>query len=86
MAVAQFLPGIVGLLYWRRASRSGFISGVIVGALVWSTTLFLPLFERAGIIGSHLGEVAIFHISTTDSAFWSLLLNSIAFVVHHIKY
>ncbi len=80
-AVAQFLPGIVGLLYWRRASRSGFISGVIVGGAIWSTTLLLPIFERAGIIESHLGGLLSTPLSTTDSAIWSLLLNSITFVV-----
>lgn len=80
-AVAQFLPGIVGLLYWRRASRSGFISGVIVGGTIWSTTLLLPIFERAGIIESHLGGLLSPPLSTTDSAVWSLLFNSITFVL-----
>lgn len=80
-AVAQFLPGIVGLLYWRRASRSGFISGVIVGGTIWAVTLLLPIFERAGILESHLGGLLSSPLSTTDSAIWSLLFNSIAFVV-----
>ena len=48
VAVAQCLPGIVGLLYWPRANRSGFIAGLVVGAIVWAFTLFVPLIERAG--------------------------------------
>jgi len=80
VAVAQFLPGIFGLLYWKRASRSGFISGVVVGAIVWAVTLLLPLFERAGIFELHIHDLFDNPISTTDSAIWSLLFNSLAFV------
>jgi Na+/proline symporter/signal transduction histidine kinase len=81
VAVAQFLPGIFGLLYWKRASRSGFIFGVLVGALIWSMTLLIPLFERAGIFELHIHDLFDAPISTTDSAIWSLLLNSLVFVV-----
>lgn len=81
VAVAQFLPGIVGLLCWRRASRSGFISGVIVGGAIWSITLLLPIFERSGVLDSDLRALLSPQLSTTDSAIWSLLFNSIIFVV-----
>ncbi|WP_163835827.1 sensor histidine kinase [Spartinivicinus ruber] len=40
----QFLPGILSVLYWPAANRQGFISGLIVGAIVWFLTLMLPLF------------------------------------------
>ncbi|MCW8826047.1 MAG: ATP-binding protein, partial [Gammaproteobacteria bacterium] len=72
---------IVGLLYWRRASRVGFISGVIVGATIWATTLLFPIFERAGVIDSDLRALLVSPLSTTDSAIWSLLFNGITFVV-----
>ncbi|MDH3355113.1 MAG: ATP-binding protein, partial [Chromatiales bacterium] len=64
--------------------RSGFISGVMIGALVWAVTLLLPLFERAGIMELHIHDLFDTPISTTDSAFWSLLFNSLAFVVFSI--
>ena len=80
VAVAQFLPGIVGLLYWRKASRQGFISGLMAGALLWIVTLVLPLFARVGWINNALFEAIMFPLSSTDSAFWTLLLNSTIFV------
>ena len=43
VAVAQFLPGIIGTLYWPRATRAGFIAGLIGGSSVWCLTLLIPL-------------------------------------------
>jgi PAS domain S-box-containing protein len=81
VAVAQFLPGIFGLLYWRRASRLGFISGLLAGATLWVLTLILPLFHSAGWLNGTLFERIMLPMSSTDSAFWTLLANSLLFVV-----
>ncbi|MFT4608939.1 MAG: Na+/proline symporter, partial [Chitinophagales bacterium] len=81
VAVAQCLPGIVGLLYWQRASKAGFIAGLLVGGSIWGITLLLPLFERAGIIALAFLNTPNLAISTTDSALWSLVFNSLAFVL-----
>jgi PAS domain S-box-containing protein len=81
VAVAQCLPGIVGLLYWQRASKAGFIAGLLVGISIWGITLLLPLFERAGIIVLPFLTTPNLAISTTDSALWSLAFNSLAFVL-----
>ncbi len=84
VAVAQFLPGIVGLLYWRRATRAGFIAGLLGGGLVWAFVLLLPLLERSGII--HLGfSLQAWMGASAESAivfgtFWSLALNALLFV------
>ncbi len=48
VAVAQFLPGVLGLLYWPRATRAGFLAGLTGGAALWAITLLLPLLERSG--------------------------------------
>ena len=40
VAVAQFLPGIIGLLYWRRANRLGLILGL---SLILGLILILGL-------------------------------------------
>ncbi|MCP4186299.1 MAG: GHKL domain-containing protein [Gammaproteobacteria bacterium] len=81
VAVAQCLPGIVGLLYWQRASKSGFIAGLLVGGGIWAITLMVPLFERAGIIVTPYFNLLDYAMSTTDSAIWSLIFNSLAFVI-----
>ncbi len=81
VAVAQCLPGIVGLLYWQRASKSGFIAGLLVGGSIWAITLMVPLFERAGIIVTPYFNLLDYAMSTTDSALWSLMFNSLAFVI-----
>jgi len=81
VAVAQCLPGIAGLLYWQRASKSGFIAGLVVGGSIWAVTLLIPLFERAGIIDTSILNLRQFAMNTTDSALWSLIFNSLAFVI-----
>ncbi|MFT5503105.1 MAG: PAS domain S-box-containing protein [Gammaproteobacteria bacterium] len=81
VAVAQCLPGIVGLLYWPRANKSGFVAGLLTGGTIWAFTSFIPLFERAGILQTATINIPDIPLSTTDSAMWSLLLNSLMFVV-----
>jgi Na+/proline symporter/signal transduction histidine kinase len=85
VAVAQCLPGIVGLLYWQRASRAGFIAGLLTGFSIWTITLLVPLFVRAGIITTPYFNIPDLAMSTSDSALWSLLWNSLAFVLFSLK-
>ena len=42
--VAQFLPSLAGVIFWRGATRSGALSGLVVGLALWAYTLFLPSF------------------------------------------
>src|SRR5258708_14311195 len=35
VAVAQFLPGLFGLLFWQRSTRQGFIAVLLAGATLW---------------------------------------------------
>lgn len=48
-AVTQFLPGLVGLLLWPRATRVGFLLGLGAGILGWFFSLVTPLLGNAGI-------------------------------------
>ncbi|MDE2148566.1 MAG: histidine kinase [Gammaproteobacteria bacterium] len=43
VAVAQFLPGVIALLTWPRATGAGFLAGASGGMAVWFFTLMLPL-------------------------------------------
>lgn len=84
VAVAQFLPGIVGLLYWRRATRAGFLAGLLGGATLWCLTLLLPLLKSSGLITSSPDLMALIPVGGSDkwqfATFWTLLLNSGLFV------
>jgi Na+/proline symporter/signal transduction histidine kinase len=85
VAVAQFLPGIVGVLYWRRATRLGFVSGLFGGIAIWSLTLLLPLLETSGFIDSGINLPALLQTAGLDhwqfATFWSLACNGLLFVV-----
>lgn len=84
VAVAQFLPGLFGLLFWPRATRAGFIGGLAGGAAVWGLTLLVPLFERSGLIATGFDARAWLGASGQDpvafATFWSLAVNSLLFV------
>jgi Na+/proline symporter/signal transduction histidine kinase len=84
VAVAQFLPGIVGLIYWRRASRAGFLLGLLGGIAVWTITLLVPLLETSGFIRTEFDLPALRLASGLDqwefATFWSLAVNAVLFV------
>ncbi|MDP2225909.1 MAG: ATP-binding protein [Moraxellaceae bacterium] len=42
VATLQFAPGLIGVLFWPRANRIGFVSGLIVGMTLWFATLVVP--------------------------------------------
>ena len=44
VAVTHLLPGLLGTLFWRRATRAGVLAGVIVGAASWALLSASPLF------------------------------------------
>lgn len=94
--VAQFLPVLIGGVFWRGATRMGAFAGLTVGFLIWAYALLLPSFGT-GILVSEvlvaegpwglgwLRPEAFFGISGMDplvhAIFWSMLLNSLTFFV-----
>jgi PAS domain S-box-containing protein len=44
LAVTHLLPGLLGALFWRRATREGVIWGLVVGASFWVVLTATPLF------------------------------------------
>ncbi|KPK37409.1 MAG: hypothetical protein AMJ69_11655 [Gammaproteobacteria bacterium SG8_47] len=85
VAVAQFLPGIIGLLFWRRATRYGVLAGLTGGAAVWFFTLLLPLLARSGIVRTTFPLAPIMESMQLDqwelATFWSVSVNTALFVV-----
>src|SRR6056297_1230736 len=93
--VAQFLPALMGGLYWRAANRTGALAGLGVGFVVWLYCLFLPSFVPSpvlrqdvldhGLFGLHwLRPQALFGAEGMDplvhAVMWSMSLNTIVFV------
>jgi len=100
-AVAQFAPAIIGGLYWRGASRTGAIGGLLAGFAVWGYALLLPTLAAAGWLPGGwvatgplaidwLRPQALFGLTgwdpITHGTFWSLLANIAAFVFLSLRY
>ena len=45
-AVANFAPGLILGLYWRRAHRFGVVAGLVGGFVVWTYALLLPTLKQ----------------------------------------
>ncbi len=62
----QFFPGVLATLYWPKANRNGFVSGVLAGLSIWAVGLLLPLL-------SNIGSVAVPRINFSyqlDASSW----------------
>jgi PAS domain S-box-containing protein len=96
VAAAQFLPAIVGGIYWKTGSRHGVLSGLIGGFLLWLYTLVLPSFSEAGLLGPEYIDNGIFGITwlnptglfgvtgfdvLTHGVFWSLIVNTSLYIL-----
>ncbi|MDQ2091387.1 ATP-binding protein [Marimonas arenosa] len=95
LGVAQFLPAMLGGLFWRGATRSGAIAGLSVGFAVWTWSMLLPSFGAGGVLSAGilaegpfaigwLRPQALFGIDGLDplvhAILWSMVLNTLAFV------
>lgn len=72
-AGAQFLPGIIAILYWPQGNKRGLLAGLAAGFAMWVIFLMLPLFTASdplSLVAMNWREITIV----------SLLLNSLLFV------
>lgn len=95
-AAAQFLPAMLGGLYWRRGNKTGAICGILLGFITWFYTLLLPSFSKSGWLPAELlaggpfdiallKPTALFGLTGMDlwshSLFWSMLFNVSAYII-----
>ncbi len=98
-AACQFLPAMLGGLYWRRGNRTGAIAGISLGFATWFYTLLLPTFIRSGWIETDILQTGLFGISLlqphalfgltgmdlwSHSLFWSMLFNISGYIIFSI--
>ena len=92
-AVLQFVPALVGGLYWKRGTHAGVVFGLVAGFTLWCYTLLLPVMAGPtaswlldGPMGiSWLRPQALFGISAFDpithGSVISLMANLLGYVV-----
>jgi len=93
---AQIIPSLIGGLFWRGATRTGALLGLVAGFSLWAYTLFLPSFEGSFILSQSLIETGPFGIESlkpnalfgltgfdplVHSLFWSMTFNIGFFVI-----
>jgi PAS domain S-box-containing protein len=80
-AVAQFLPGLGGVLFWPRATRAGFVAGLCGGIAVWATLLALPVLapQTFGTTAAWLRELLELDDPWSLSVLLSLSVNALLF-------
>ncbi|MDE0590037.1 ATP-binding protein [Halocynthiibacter sp. C4] len=94
--VAQVLPALLGGIFWRGATRTGAIIGVVIGFSIWSYTMFLPSLGANGLMSAAflaegpfgitwLRPQALFGIEGLDpvvhAIVWSISLNTLGFCI-----
>ena len=83
VAVVQVLPGVLALLFWRGATRQGFLAGLGAGIGVWCLTLFFPLLAHGRLLPAQFDLAWLFGIGPGEpwsaATFWSLFLNCLLF-------
>ncbi len=96
VGVAQFLPALMGGLFWRGATRTGALVGLGVGFVLWQYCLFLPSFGPSTIMPQSVLEQGLFGLSwlrpqalfgardmdsVVHAILWSILLNTVGFIL-----
>ncbi len=94
--VAQFMPSLIGGIFWRGATGTGALTGMIIGFVLWAYTLFLPSFGGELILSQSTLANGLFGIELlkpqslfglvgldplVHALIWSLGANSLVFLI-----
>ncbi|HTE53904.1 MAG TPA: ATP-binding protein [Kofleriaceae bacterium] len=67
VAVAQFLPGLFGVLFWRRASGRSVLLGLVAGIGCWLLFAVAPLLVRSRYLGAGFDLPALLGVPALHS-------------------
>lgn len=96
VGVAQFLPALMGGLFWRGATRNGALCGLATGFVIWLYCLFIPSFGESLVMSASvmaegpwglvwLRPQALLGAAGMDpvvhAVMWSMALNTSVFVL-----
>ena len=99
-AAIQFLPAILGSVYWPAGHRNGAFVGLLLGFFTWVYCLLLPSLAHSAWMPTVFIELLSdqtsfwnpsqlfwiqFEDALTHGVFWSLLFNSSAYVYFSLK-
>ncbi|MES2548567.1 MAG: ATP-binding protein [Pseudomonadota bacterium] len=94
LGVAQVLPALLGGIFWRGATRTGAVLGLLTGLTVWAYTSYLPSFGPGAVLPQAIFTEGLFGLDwlrphalfgtqamdpITHALFWSMALNVLAF-------
>ncbi len=100
-AALQFAPVIIGSLYWKKGSRFGAYSALILGATIWFYTLVIPAFVKSGWMKSSLLNEGLFgsrflrpealfgfegYHHLTNAVLWTMIFNIGGYVLGSILF
>ncbi len=63
VAIAQLAPAILGGIFWKKGSRVGALSGIIIGFAIWFFTLVVPTMITAGYLPESLMTDGLFGLN-----------------------
>ena len=96
VGVAQFVPSLIGGIFWRGATGAGALAGMIIGFALWAYTLFLPSFGGEFILSQNTLTNGLFGIEIlkphsllgmsgldplVHALLWSLGANTLIFLI-----
>lgn len=96
VGVAQFLPSLIGGIFWRGATRVGAATGLLTGFALWAYTLFLPSFGGDFLLSTSvltegpwgiglLRPQSLFGLTEMDplvhAVVWSVGVNALTFLI-----
>ena len=101
VVIAQLAPSFFGAIFWRRGSKNGTVTGIILGFLICCYTLLIPyaigitkstsLFIQEGPWGiTLLKPFQLFGLDYLDpiphAVFWSLLFNIMSYLAISVSF